>query len=131
LQKGTFSFESGPTRWGCTSSTRNRATGVERDGALDRRQLHLRAADYYASRCADRGDSHEWTSYDELSSDLKRFHHLVKAEQPLAAAEALSISKVDFLNYAGHVKEIQAMFADLDVGQKATRGLLMKRYALA
>jgi len=104
---------------------------IEKEGIVDRRQLHARAADDYARQCTDHDYWFEWTSYDELRSHLKRFHHLVEAGQPLAAAHAFSISKVEFLNYAGHVAEIRSMFADLDVGSELTRGLLVKRYALA
>ena len=104
---------------------------IERDGTLDRRRLHQRAADYYARQCCDHDYWFEWSSYDDLRGDLKRFNHLVKAGQPLAAAEAFSISKVEFLNYAGHAREIQRMFTGLDVGNEPTRGLLVKRYAVA
>ncbi len=104
---------------------------LERDRRLDRRRLHVRAADWYARSCEDRESWFDWTSYDELRNDIKRFWHLVRAEQKVAAANAFSVSKVEFLNYSGHVQEIQQMFSDLDVGSAPSRALLVKRYANA
>jgi tetratricopeptide (TPR) repeat protein len=133
LGRGHFLFPVGPEallglhEFDQESSYRS----IERVGRLDRRMLHLRAADYYARRCEERPYWFEWTSYDELRNDLRRFDHLVKAGNPIAAAGAFSVSKVEFLNYAGHVEQIQSMFAALDVGADDTRALLVKRYALA
>jgi tetratricopeptide (TPR) repeat protein len=103
--------------------------GSER--GLDRRQLHARAAEYYARRCQDRDYWFQWASFDDLASDVQRFRHLVRAGQPLAAAESFSASKVEFLNYSGHVDVVHDLFDGLDVGAEATPGLLVTRYALA
>ena len=41
------------------------------------------------------------------------------------------MSKVELLNYAGHMEQIEEMFSELDVGPDTTRAMLVKRYALA
>ncbi len=101
------------------------------DGILDVRQLHRRAADYYARSCTERLRWFDWTSYDELKNDIKRFKQLVRSGDPVAAANVFSISKVEFLNWTGHVDEVLAMFMDLDLREEKTRASLIKKFALA
>jgi tetratricopeptide (TPR) repeat protein len=133
LGQGHFLFRLGPEgllglhEFDKESSYRS----LERDQRLDRRQLHARAADWYARSCEDRESWFDWTSYDELRNDIKRFGHLVKAEQAVAAANTFSVSKLEFLNYSGHVEEVRQMFSRLDVGEEPSRALLVKRYAIA
>jgi tetratricopeptide (TPR) repeat protein len=132
LGRGHLLFRISPALLGVHDLDREASyRSIESDGLVDRKQLHARAADYYARLCEDREYWFQWTSYDELRSDLKRFHHLVKAEQPLAAADAFSFSKVDFLSTSGHVRETADMFGGLDLGGEETRALLVKRYVLA
>ena len=103
---------------------------LAREGLIDRRLLHRRAADYYARSCGERAHWFEWTSNDELKSDIQRFRHLIRAGDTVAAANAMSISKVEFLVWSGHADTIHSMFADLDVGDGDTRAALIKHFAL-
>lgn len=61
---------------------------------------------------------------------VKKFHQLLRAGDPAGAANSLSSSLVEFLNWTGHVKETLAMFESLDVGEDQ-EALLMQSYALA
>ena len=64
LGRGHLLFRISPALLGVHDLDREASyRSIESDGSVDRKQLHARAADYYARLCEDRGSWFQWTSY--------------------------------------------------------------------
>jgi tetratricopeptide (TPR) repeat protein len=101
------------------------------DTTLDLLRLHRRAADFFARDSVKGKDGGYWSSYDQLKNDVSCFRHLVRAGDPVAAANVFDAGKLWFLNWAGHMEIIGPMFKALDLREERTRAALMKKFALA
>jgi tetratricopeptide (TPR) repeat protein len=103
---------------------------IARSGDYDAATLHRRAAEFYGRAFQERDHWYQWESRDELLPSLRMFQQLRKAGDDAAAAQSMSISKVEFLNWTGHVTEVRGLFEGLNVGTRPSRALLIQKYAL-
>lgn len=100
----------------------------------NRRNLELRAAEYYASI---RKPKSEWQSIDDLAPQLTEFEHYILGGNPYSALEVLTMIEHDHLSVWGYYHLLVAMherlvpLLDLPAFQTANKGNLgLAYYAL-